>query len=280
MLLLEFQEFMESEIENLSCANEIKEAMAYSLISNGKCIRPLVFLRLLKTSKYTINEYKLAMAIECVHTYSLIHDDLPAMDNDDYRRGKLTSHKKFGENLAILAGDALLTLAFELISSTSYESDKIVKLVSIIAINSGVNGGMINGQVLDILEFGKNGIDSINQIHFEKTAKLIQVPIIFALVVDDRAKDISSGLKLGELIGIMYQIQDDYLDFYGDEKTLGKDIGSDFENGKLTYVNHYTKTELELIIQKYHFEILELIENLGVGDEFLSLIKKIINRNS
>ena len=147
--------------------------MEYSLISDGKLIRPLVFLILISKNKIYKDYFNVAMALECIHVYSLIHDDLPAMDNDDYRRGRLTNHKVYGEDIAILAGDSLLTFAFELLSETKIEANKLVEMIRLTANHSGVNGGMINGQVLDVNNEGRETIEILKQIHIQKTARLI-----------------------------------------------------------------------------------------------------------
>ncbi|MGL5021146.1 MAG: polyprenyl synthetase family protein, partial [Mycoplasmatales bacterium] len=219
-----------------------------------------------------------AMAIECIHVYSLIHDDLPAMDNDDYRRGRLTSHKKFGENIAILAGDALLTLAFELLCKTKSDSSIVVQMINLVALHSGVNNGMINGQVLDILSTNDIDVVSLKEIHIQKTAKLLQLPLILGLLICDEENKIDIALKMGEAIGLAYQIQDDYLDKYGDITKLGKALGSDEANNKKTYVDLYTKSEIQDILACFTKEITEYLERLDISNELRSLITSLEKR--
>ncbi len=165
-------------LNSLDAQYLIKEAMEYSLISNGKYIRPLTFLRFIKDIKIKQSvALDIAMAIECVHVYSLIHDDLPAMDDDNLRRGNPTCHIKYGEDIAILAGDALLTYSFELLSNLDLEDSIKIKLIQNLAQNSGVNGGMINGQVLDI-KADNIDISYLNNVHIQKTGKLLTTPLV------------------------------------------------------------------------------------------------------
>ena len=271
--------YMKQEIINLDANDIIKEAMEYSLISNGKLIRPLVFLLFIKDrNKNPLKYLNVAMAIECIHVYSLIHDDLPAMDNDDYRRGRLTSHKKFGEDIAILAGDALLTLAFELLCKTKSEPSIVLQMINFVSLHSGVNNGMINGQVLDILSTKDIDVKSLREIHIQKTAKLIQLPLILGLLICDEENKIDIALKIGEAIGLAYQIQDDYLDKYGDISKLGKTVGSDEVNNKKTYADLYSKSEIQEILACFTKEIIEDLDRLEIGSELRSLITSLEKR--
>ena len=279
MMREELNIYMQQRIDKLYAHDRIKEAMEYSLISNGKLIRPLVFLLFIKERNLDYKKYfNVAMAIEMIHVYSLIHDDLPAMDNDDYRRGRLTCHKKFTEDIAILAGDALLTLAFELISETDIDANLVVKMVYYTAKHSGVNDGMINGQVLDILSTNSNDVEGLKSIHIQKTARLLQLPFILGLLVCNEPNLIDDALKVGEAIGLAYQIQDDYLDRYGDEKLLGKPVGSDAINNKKTYVDIYTKLEIETMLREYSKTIETGLTTIKVGDKLHELIASLEKR--
>ncbi len=276
MMLAHFSE----RIEQLNCHTKIKEAMVYSLVSNGKYIRPLVFLRFI--SDVNISEkdkFDIAMAIECVHVYSLIHDDLPAMDDDDLRRGMMTNHIKFGEDIAILAGDALLTYSFELLSNLDIDDNTKIRLIKILSQKSGVNSGMINGQVLDILAHEVNVDEAyLEQIHFQKTACMLQVPLLFgAILTNSKLEKVE---LLGYLLGINYQIQDDYLDQYGDEEEIGKQIGSDLKNDKKTYTSFYEKEQLESLITSNFKKINELIIDLELNEELRTLILSLEKRRS
>lgn len=221
----------------------IYEAINYSLLAGGKRIRPVLFLAvcdLLNGDKKDVIPF--AGAIELIHTYSLIHDDLPCMDNDDYRRGKLTNHKVFGEAMAILAGDGLLNLAFEIILRDAIKDDdkniSRLKAAYMISMSSGING-MIGGQVID-MESVKTDIsyDVLCQMHKKKTGALIMASVLAPAIILNAGKDITSKLEVyAENIGIAFQIKDDILDFEGDSKIVGKSTGSDTVNNKSTFVS-------------------------------------------
>ncbi len=220
----------------------IMKAMRYSVLNPGKRIRPILLL----------NAYELcggkkrdalffACAIEFIHCYSLIHDDLPAMDDDDLRRGKPTSHKVFGEDMAILAGDALLTYAFETISNPKNISKNINQLNVLKSIHrlSNASGiyGMVGGQVVDVISENKKIEKStLEYIHKHKTGALLSVSLeIGGILANADKKTIDVLKKYGECIGLTFQIVDDLLDIFGDEKSLGKPIGSDQNKKKSTY---------------------------------------------
>ena len=270
--------FMEEKIDELVCDSTIKQAIKYSLINDGKLIRPLIFLSYLEVDDIS-DYYDLAMSIECIHTYSLIHDDLPAMDDDEFRRGKKTLHLVYGEDIAILAGDSLLTLAFELITNNKVISDsQKVKLINILANYSGVNQGMINGQVIDI-KGEINNLEVLDQMYMQKTAKLLIAPMLMANVISN-LNDKDKLIVLGTNLGLIYQIQDDYLDCYGSFETVGKDIGSDIANDKFTYATYYSKEELEEVINNKLKDIDLLISNLKLNQNFIDLISTIYHRSS
>ncbi len=276
--------YMQTEIENLNANEKVKEAMAYSLISNGKMIRPLIFLHFIEGRVETIEKYyPLAMAIEMIHVYSLIHDDLPAMDDDDLRRGKPTNHVVFGEDIAILAGDALLTHSFEQITKIDAPAQIIVKLVKATVDAAGVNQGMINGQVEDILnEISEKQVtvEQLMSIHEQKTARLIELPLIFGALVLDKENSLKQIKELANDFGLAFQIRDDYLDLYGDENKIGKAVGKDRENNKLTYVDFYSKKELEQIIGKLTSNVLQIASELEMSDKLIGFFKKLETRSS
>lgn len=279
MMRNELNIYMQQKISMLDAHDRIKEAMEYSLISNGKLIRPLVFLLFIKERNVDYKKFfNVAMAIEMIHVYSLIHDDLPAMDNDDYRRGRLTCHKKFTEDIAILAGDALLTYAFELIAETDIDPQLVVKMVHYTASHSGVNDGMINGQVLDILSTSDIDVEGLKTIHIQKTARLLQLTFVLGLLVCNEVDLIDDALNVAQSIGLAYQIQDDYLDRYGDENLLGKPVGSDAANDKKTYVDIYSKEEIESMLSVYSKEIIKGLTTIKVGDKLRELIVSLEKR--
>lgn len=283
-LIENFIAYMQSEIGNLNANEKIKEAMAYSLISNGKMIRPLIFLHFIEGKVKEIEDYfPLAMALEMIHTYSLIHDDLPAMDNDDLRRGKPTNHIVFGEDIAILAGDGLLTHSFEQISKVNLKANKVVELIKYTTEAAGVNQGMINGQIEDILNeksIQKVSLEKLMKIHEQKTAKLIGLPLIYGAIVTDQTNDIKELKKLANDFGLAFQIRDDYLDLYGDEQTIGKAVGKDRDNNKLTYVDFYSKVELEEIIGELTCNVLTIAQELELNKKLVEFFKILETRVS
>lgn len=218
----------------------IMEAMNYSLKAGGKRLRPILTLESCKAvGGKEEDAIPFAVAIEMIHTYSLIHDDLPALDNDDLRRGKPTNHKVFGDAMATLAGDALLNYAFEIMLSSSIDkedSNKYLKAINEIAKHAGIYG-MIGGQVVDI-ESENKVIEKkkLDFIHVNKTAAMIVGCMRAGAIIGGASEDeLQRITKYGKNIGLSFQIVDDILDITGDEKTLGKPIGSDMENHKSTY---------------------------------------------
>jgi len=267
----------------------IDQAMRYSVLSDSKTIRPALVLasgelnnNLTKNSLIT-----LATAIELIHTYSLIHDDLPCMDDDDIRRGKESSHIKFGEANAILAGDALHDLAFEIISTDKDMNDASkIKAVNILANASGAKG-MVLGQHLDIeSEKSKENIDlkSMKKIHTLKTGKLIKAAVEMGQIESSLNKaEINMLLEFGSKIGLAFQIFDDILDETGETSELGKRAKSDQKNNKQTYVKIIGIDESAKIANKLLDESINLIDELRVRDKIeplKSLAKFMVNRKS
>ena len=231
---------LDSFLSELSYPTQIAEGMKYAVLNGGKRIRPILLFMILdlfnKEEKYGV---PCAAALEMIHSYSLVHDDLPALDNDDYRRGKLTTHKKFGEAEGILIGDALLTHAFYILTEKNLpllSPEKIVEIVRFTSSYSGING-MIGGQMIDIeSENKKIDMETLKYIHKNKTGKLLKLPIEIGCIICEAPKEIREKLeKYADLIGLAFQIKDDILDIEGDFETLGKPIGSDLELNKATY---------------------------------------------
>lgn len=215
------------------------QAMNYSLLAGGKRLRPVLFLG--AASLYGVNRQQLmdfALGIEMIHTYSLIHDDLPAMDNDDFRRGKPTNHKVYGEAMAILAGDALLTEAFHRMAITDASESLLLKAIGVATSYSG-SRGMVLGQVLDIEGEGKSlSLESLKNIHYYKTGRLITLSLLCGAILGGASdEDLAHWEVYGENLGLAFQIVDDILDATGTFETLGKPIGSDAENHKVTYLS-------------------------------------------
>jgi geranylgeranyl diphosphate synthase, type II len=216
----------------------IHQAMRYSVFAGGKRIRPILCL---ETARIFEADPAHALfpgcAIEFIHTYSLIHDDLPALDNDDLRRGKPTSHKKFGEATAILAGDGLLTLAFKTISVAPVSAERRVAMVREIAAAAGTVNGMVGGQVADLESEGKRVVpDTLEYIHRSKTAALIRASVTSgALCAGASAEDVARLRRFGETIGWAFQVTDDILDVEESSAALGKTAGKDIAQQKATY---------------------------------------------
>ncbi|MBQ3834202.1 MAG: polyprenyl synthetase family protein [Elusimicrobia bacterium] len=264
----------------------ISQAMRYSVLAGGKRLRPIFVMLGAESFGLDIKKIEPAVcAVEFLHTYSLIHDDLPAMDNDDLRRGKPTSHKKFGESAAILAGDALLTETFNLISKCKVPADRIVKAISMFADYSGYKG-MIAGQAEDTIEAGKWNKQNVSfckkkleYIHIHKTSDLIKGSLkLGAILAGAKDKDLKSLEKYGQNIGIAFQIADDILDVYADKKLLGKN-GSDADNDKLTYLRLYGKEQSEINAAKLIKEAKKAVSNFKKNKEiFESLADYMITR--
>jgi geranylgeranyl diphosphate synthase, type II len=259
----------------------IHTAMRYSVFAGGKRIRPILCL---ETARIFLQDVTPALhpacAIEFIHTYSLIHDDLPALDNDDLRRGKPTSHKKFGEAIAILAGDALLTLAFETISQTPVPSDRTVAILDEISSAAGTRGGMVGGQVAD-LEAEGQPVDSamLEYIHRSKTAALIRASVTAgAFCAGAPPDDVARLRRFGDTIGWAFQVTDDILDVEESSAALGKTAGKDIAQQKATYPAVYGLESSHQIAKDLASKaIAELVpyegraERLGQIAEFLVL---------
>jgi geranylgeranyl diphosphate synthase, type II len=222
--------------DRLPCS--IHRAMRYSVFAGGKRIRPVLCIETARLfSDNPGNAVQIGCALEFIHTYSLIHDDLPALDNDDLRRGKPTNHKVFGEAIAILAGDALLTLAFQTLVSASVEPDRRLKILATVASAAGTDRGMIGGQVADI-EAERKPVDGVGleYIHRSKTAALIRASVAAGALAGGAAQDDVERLNsFGEHIGWAFQVVDDLLDVEESSAALGKTAGKDQAQQKATY---------------------------------------------
>ncbi|MGF2617022.1 polyprenyl synthetase family protein [Rossellomorea aquimaris] len=225
-------------VAGLQAPEKVKESMAYSLQAGGKRIRPvLLFATLHAFRKDPVIGLEAAAALEMIHTYSLIHDDLPSMDNDDLRRGKPTNHKVFGEATAILAGDGLLTYSFEVLSGIKGVSpEKIVRLVSLLAKSAGPEG-MVGGQAADMEGENKTlTVEELQYIHKNKTGRLLVFSVMAAAILADASESQVELLEeYASHIGLAFQIQDDILDVEGREDKMGKRVGSDENKFKSTY---------------------------------------------
>lgn len=224
--------------KNLPVSHELISAILYSVDGGGKRIRPLIFLDLLEGFglELTDSHFDVAASLEMIHTGSLIHDDLPAMDNDDYRRGRLTNHKKFDEATAILAGDSLFLDPFDLLAQTELSAEIRVQLIQALSHSSGTFG-MVGGQMLDMKGEGQElDLSQLAQIHEHKTGKLLTFPFVAAGIVAQQGLEVLDNLQeAGQLIGLAFQVRDDILDVTADFEALGKTPGKDVVAGKSTY---------------------------------------------
>lgn len=262
----------------------IMEAMNYSLKAGGKRLRPILTLEACKiVGGNEEDAIPFAVAIEMIHTYSLIHDDLPALDNDDLRRGKPTNHKVFGEAMAVLAGDALLNYAFEVMLSNSINKEnpqKYLKAINEIAKSVGIYG-MIGGQVVDVESEDKSiSKEKLDFIHLNKTAAIIIGCMRAGAIIGNADEEqLEKITKYGKNIGLSFQIVDDILDIIGDEAKLGKHVGSDIENNKSTYPSLLGLEKSKEIAKQLIYEAKDSIKDLSQNHSFLDgLANYIIDR--
>lgn len=283
-LLIQYQSRASKHLEEiLPLDNSVLSlAMRYSVLNGGKRLRPiLVYLvgEIGEASEESLNT--LAAAIELIHCYSLIHDDLPSMDNDDLRRGKPTTHKKFDEATAILAGDALQPLAFELLSDINDMDHRKLSIIKSIASACG-HLGMVGGQIKDIHSDNVRDITSLDAMHFQKTGRLIQTSIETAGILSGlESKEVELLKEYGSKIGLAFQIQDDIIDIESPSSISGKDQGSDEEQDKITYPSLAGLKESKLRAQdlaKEGKEILQLISKNT--DNLSSLADYIVSRKT
>jgi geranylgeranyl diphosphate synthase type II len=258
----------------------LRDAMEYMLFSNGKRIRPILAITTCEAMGKSCDDIlPFACAIEMIHSYSLIHDDLPSIDNDDMRRGKPTCHKVFGEATALLAGDGLLTEAFRIMSDSRYTgraNPRIAKQL-IFEISSAAGAmGMVGGQVMDVLSEGKEGTkDILHYIHTHKTTALLRASVrTGAIFGGAKVRELKKITKYGESIGLAFQIKDDLLDAEGDETKVGKRLKKD--TSKQTYVKHYGPIASKIKLEQLVEEAVQSIQFLGENSTILSDIARFI----
>lgn len=264
----------------------VLEAMNYSVSAGGKRLRPMLMLETYRMFGGTSKVIEPFMAaIEMIHTYSLIHDDLPAMDNDEYRRGRKTTHVVYGEAMAILAGDALLNYAFETAASAFVLDEgnpAIGKAFMILASKAGVYG-MIGGQVVDVESEGKEiDADTLKFIHIHKTSALLESAMLIGAVLAGASEQQQRTVELAAReIGLAFQIRDDILDVTGNTDELGKPVGSDEKNHKNTYVALEGLEKAKEDVKRYSESAIDRLKSLPVRNEFLyELIEELIDRRS
>lgn len=263
---------------------DIIEAMNYSLTAGGKRLRPLLLQETAGLFGYRGEEVKPFMAaIEMIHTYSLVHDDLPAMDNDDYRRGKLTTHKKFGHAMGVLAGDALLNYAYEICAKAVVNSgnpQRAAKALEVMAEKSGIYG-MVGGQTVDV-EYTDRPMEPevLQFVHELKTAALIQAAMMSgAILAGAGSEEVKKIEKIALMVGLAFQIQDDILDVTSTTEILGKPVFSDEKNHKTTYVTILGLEGAKQKVKEYSDSAIMMLDELQYRNEFLhDLLVSLIYR--
>lgn len=294
MTQLEFENILNNDISIIenrlvqllpSCANgqdEVVEAMRYSISNGGKRLRPVLCLEFAKAcgaDRYDALDF--ACAVEFVHTYSLIHDDLPCMDNDDMRRGKPSCHKQFGEAVALLAGDALLTQAFQIISGSSLDDSKIASACALLAQNSGVSG-MVGGQVIDLkYESQTPDVKQILAVHRLKTGALIAAACLLGCIAAGADENkIAAASAYAYNLGVAFQIKDDILDVTASTDELGKPAGSDAQNNKTTYVTLRGVENAQNDVEKLTESAVARLDEFENTEFLKTLSYYLVNRNN
>jgi geranylgeranyl pyrophosphate synthase len=259
-----FNQYSDTILSGVADSN-VKDAMRYALEAGGKRLRPYLVFAMSNQTLQNENMLNLAYALEMVHTYSLVHDDLPSMDNDDYRRGQLTTHKRFDEATAILAGDALLTQAFYVVSTLALKHEDLVRAIHILSTSSGANG-MILGQVLDIQNDTShtNQIEDLYKLYEYKTGCLFSAALRLGNLLNQKHENEEQLDKIGKKLGIVFQIQDDYLERTSTFDVIGKSNQSDLDNHKKTVIEFLgidaTKVKINELYAELNRDIMMLNE--------------------
>ena len=276
---MRIEEVLQKFLDRLT-DSKVKEAMSYSLMAGGKRIRPNLLYEVLKG--YGKNESDgdaYATAIEMIHTYSLIHDDLPAMDNDDLRRGRPTCHKQFDEATAILAGDGLLTFAFETCANANTPAEIRVRCIAMLASLAGADG-MVHGQDLDMNESAQSDWDYLKQVHTYKTGCLLSVPMMIGACLSGQSEEIiEKWHQIGNAIGLAFQIQDDILDVQLTAEQFGKS-NSDERNDKVTSVTLLGMEKAEAMMNDLYTQAEQSIAQMPEfdGTQLISMVEQIRSR--
>ncbi|EIT87323.1 geranylgeranyl pyrophosphate synthase [Fictibacillus macauensis ZFHKF-1] len=285
--LQEKKEIIEKELYQIFAEKKIpqslQESMLYSLQAGGKRLRPILVLAVLEACGKPLEiGLEAACALEVVHTYSLIHDDLPCMDDDDFRRGKPTNHKVFGEATAVLAGDGLLTVSFELIAaSPHYTADQKVALLALLAKAAGAEG-MVGGQMADMeSEDQQLTLTELQRVHERKTGKLLEAAVSFGAILGGVSNEAFDHLqRYSYHLGIAFQIQDDILDVQGDSQVMGKQVGSDEHNNKSTYPKLLTLQGAKDQLMGHLAQAKTHLTQAGIQTELLaSIADYVVQRN-
>lgn len=286
-LFQEYRDFIESYLAQYMSKfqNEpqrlLYEAMGYSLLAGGKRLRPIFTFEFCRLSGGNWqNAAPFAAAIEMVHTYSLIHDDLPCMDNDNYRRGRLTNHRVYGEAIAVLAGDALLTDAFTMAASAHLpDPGKMASAIGVLAKNAG-SAGMVGGQVLDILSEKRECTEQeVLDIQTRKTGALINAACVLGAIAGGASDlQIEAAAKFADYLGLAFQIRDDMLDVIGNANEMGKEIGADAQ--KNTFVRLYGLEKCEALVHQYTSAAISSLMPFEDSSDIITLAESLTTRRS
>ena len=280
MVNKEFEDYLLMRVHE-NDDSRTKDAMAYSLMNGGKRVRPTLLFSVLEG--YGMDArigYPCACAIEMIHTYSLVHDDLPAMDNDDLRRGKPSCHKAYDEATAILAGDGLLTKAFEVALDSECSAEQKVALVKALSWYAGIDG-MIYGQTLDLQSENDPNptLALLQEIDHYKTSKLLTLPLVCGCILANKFDDVEHFRKIGLVLGLEFQMQDDILDVTSTAEVLGKPIHSDEKNNKVTYVSLVGAPAAASRVKELSDHAVELLDDLDRKNGFLDLlVESLVSR--
>ena len=272
-----------SLVETINAPAHLKESMLYSLKAGGKRVRPLYVLAVAKSYGIDLKHaITVGAAVEMIHTYSLIHDDLPCMDDDSLRRGKPTNHVVYGEALATLAGDALNTLAFGVLARMDIEAEKRIELVNMLSIAAGAEG-MVGGQILDIEGEKRNlALEELENVHVNKTGALLRFSIeAGAVLASATAEDRAALVHYGHHIGLAFQIQDDILDITATSEQLGKTAGKDIISEKSTYPSLLTLAGAKQKLEEHYDAAIQSLQNVSIDTELLKQFAQyIVKRNN
>ncbi len=269
------ERYIKEFADKLDGQEKLVSAMKYSLNAGGKRVR--FVLALAAAEVYGVAEEDIkpfALAVELIHTYSLIHDDLPALDNDDMRRGKPSNHKVFGEDFAVIAGDGLLNLAYEVLLSAC-DTHLKVRAAAKIAELAGYRG-MVGGQAYDLSSDGKTGEEYLYKIQIGKTCALISAPLVAAEIL--AGKSGQDMLEVGKNLGLIFQFGDDLLDVFGTEEAVGKTLGKDKDENKLTAVKVYGAEKTKKIMQELYEKTVEKLENIGNAEFLIEFAESLLTR--
>ena len=270
--------YIASKKKQRECPAKLSEAMGYALMAGGKRVRPILAVAAYEAAGGTSKSMvPVAASLELIHTYSLIHDDLPAMDNDDFRRNKPTTHKVFGEGTAILAGDALLTDAFNIIAKTKADPATLIKVIGELSYGAGPDG-MVGGQTVDLMLEGKKAAKKdLIYIHSHKTGALIRASIRIGAIMAGCSPAVLKALtEYGDNVGLAFQIADDILDIIGTKEEMGKTTGADDARGKNTYPSTFGLEESHKKAEKLVNDSLKAIQYLNKKAEPLAEIARYI----